>query len=395
MVELIIKCEDFIVNEIDTNRNIVELTSTEMPSPSFFPTVSQSDSNSVSADPAIMKPLTDFLSEDLIKQIKEYVASPMNKEFIVNSVPKDKMERMCCINQIIKLNPLVQVTTAQDPPSSGNYILKLYKNPNFIPLEKYLSKDDIIKMANYIHGGIDSFVDRDSLEPVTTDIIEDKDNRREIHIIIKQKFKFLLSSTTEDKRIKIVHKEKSKKRKRQNSSSSSSFNILQCTLQKANIENYSALYKLSNIFQIPIDFITIAGTKDKKAITTQLITIKEMNYEKLMKFRCSDDIKLGDYKMVERQLNFGDLYGNHFKIRIKNISSSSSSNDSIPITKEMILKSLESLQLNGFINYFGSQRVGNPKYNIISSDIGKKLIQKNFKEAIELKLTPQVPDVFN
>lgn len=378
-----------MVNEIGTNRKIIELASTDMPPPSFFPDTSQNESASLTTNPIVMKPLTDFLSEDLINQIKEYVTSSMDKEFVVKPVPADKLERMSCINQIIKLNPLVQVTTAQDPPLSGNYILKLYKNPNFIPLEKYLSNSDLNKIASFIHGGIDPFIDKDSLEPITTEIIEDKDNRRDIHIIIRQKFRYLLSTTTEDKRIKIIYKEKGKKRKRQNSSEKA--NILQCTLQKINIENYSAMYKISSIFGIPIDFISVAGTKDKKAITTQLITIKEMNYEKLMKFRCSDDIKLGDYKMVEKQLNFGDLYGNHFKIRINNIATST---DTIPLTKEMLFKSLECLKMNGFINYFGSQRVGNPKYNIISSDIGKKLIQKNFEEAINLKLTPQIPDVF-
>jgi tRNA pseudouridine13 synthase len=50
-------------------------------------------------------------------------------------------------------------------------------------------------------------------------------------------------------------------------------------------------------------------------------------------------------------------------------------------------KSLESLASNGFLNYFGMQRFGTS--SILTHEIGRKILQKDFAGAADLILMPR------
>ncbi len=130
---------------------------------------------------------------------------------------------------------------------------------------------------------------------------------------------------------------------------------------------------LARTMSISREKIGFAGTKDKRAITTQL-----------MSFECpSDKINLVDLKDVSfdnvytanRGVRIGDLVGNSFDIRVRNCTAPA---DKI---KEMVDKDIEIIQsAGGFPNYFGIQRFG--AVRPITHIVGERLVRKDIKGAV-------------
>ena len=70
----------------------------------------------------------------------------------------------------------------------------------------------------------------------------------------------------------------------------------------------------------------ICGNKDKRGITTQLVTISRGNPEMLIKAMRSKDwdpkIKLGSFERIYKGVNLGMLSGNRFSVALRYINSS-------------------------------------------------------------------------
>jgi len=68
--------------------------------------------------------------------------------------------------------------------------------------------------------------------------------------------------------------------------------------------------------------IDVAGTKDKRAVTTQLATVYRVEMEKLAELNNRlIGIKLGDFSYCNAELKLGDLQGNRFTIVLRLFSS--------------------------------------------------------------------------
>lgn len=120
------------------------------------------------------------------------------------------------------------------------------------------------------------------------------------------------------------------------------------------------------------------------------------------------DAMVGNFEYHYNQLKLGDLKGNKFTLRLRNVrnitrntntnTNDSMNNDSNPTdsttsvltlsTEERtaLLHACEGVQKHGFINYFGSQRFGQ---SIGSHVVGRAILQGNHKLAIELLLMPR------
>ncbi len=129
-------------------------------------------------------------------------------------------------------------------------------------------------------------------------------------------------------------------------------------MTKTNLNTNQAVDFISKRLNISKKFIGFAGAKDKLAITTQLISIK--CNKRVGKIK---DISLEPFGDYNQKLALGDLKGNNFEITLRNLDSR------INLTKTK------------FINTFGDQRFS--KNNV---EIGKLILQKKFKEAINLIL---------
>ncbi|KAF5398336.1 Pseudouridylate synthase 7 [Paragonimus heterotremus] len=154
-------------------------------------------------------------------------------------------------------------------------------------------------------------------------------------------------------------------------------------LYKEGRDTINAIQTLSRYLRVSPGCFGYAGTKDKRAITAQFVTVKDVDSEKLASLNGRlHGIFVGNFSYVPRPLFLGDLDGNQFTVVLRSVSASMSSID----------VSIESWKSNGFINYFGLQRFGHSAKSK-SFDIGRHLIRSEWVEAINLILVPTDADL--
>ena len=150
----------------------------------------------------------------------------------------------------------------------------------------------------------------------------------------------------------------------------------ECTIAKIRAKNWETnrlIRQLSKRLGISRKKIGFAGTKDRRAITTQLISIKAP-MENVRKIQMKD-FELLDAYHSKHELNMGDLKGNRFDIMIKDVKYSKQE------TEQLVPKTLEELNvLGGFPNFFGHQRFG--AIRPITHIVGKRIIESDFKGAV-------------
>ena len=149
--------------------------------------------------------------------------------------------------------------------------------------------------------------------------------------------------------------------------------FLICELEKKDIDQFRARRELASEIRKGSDAIGFAGTKDKKAITSQRISIFEPELELIEKFK-HPDMYLKNCKWGKRKIKLGFLDGNRFTITLRDIDKKQATKVANRIRKN-----------NYFQNYFGKQRFGSVRGN--NAEIGKLIIKRNFKKAIWTILT--------
>ncbi|MCQ2070234.1 MAG: tRNA pseudouridine(13) synthase TruD [archaeon] len=112
--------------------------------------------------------------------------------------------------------------------------------------------------------------------------------------------------------------------------------------------------------------ISFAGTKDKRAVTSQLMSF-ECPPEQLGKLNLKD-LNVTDTYTSKRKIQIGDLIGNRFDIRVTGITKPKDEVESIVGEVAAGVK-----KLGGFPNYFGVQRFGvmRPITHIVGEKIAK------------------------
>lgn len=132
-------------------------------------------------------------------------------------------------------------------------------------------------------------------------------------------------------------------------------------LKKTNYTTERAVTQVARSLGIPRKFIGYAGTKDKNAVTEQLISIKGTSKEKVENLELKDiDLTFAGYS--HHSLALGDLIGNRFEIVIKELN-----------------KLPENIPENFIVpNYFDEQR-----FSTNNVQVGLALVKKDFKGAVE------------
>jgi tRNA pseudouridine13 synthase len=140
-----------------------------------------------------------------------------------------------------------------------------------------------------------------------------------------------------------------------------------------NWETNRLIQYLAKGLGISTDNIYFAGSKDKRAITTQLMAF-ETTVENLKSISL-EDVKFSNFQISTRPLKIGDLLGNDFEINITELElSTDEALDLIAATENQLA------EVNGFPNFFGVQRFG--IIRPVTHMIGKHLIEKNFEKAV-------------
>jgi tRNA pseudouridine13 synthase len=141
-----------------------------------------------------------------------------------------------------------------------------------------------------------------------------------------------------------------------------------CELEKKDIDHFGTMKVLASGLGKGMDSIGYAGTKDKRAVTSQRISIFEPDLEKIKSFS-HPNIILKKFRWAKRKIKLGYLDANNFRIVLRDIDK----RDAMKISNKI-------RGMNWFPNYFGPQRFGSMRGNNVN--IGKFLLKKDFEGAI-------------
>ncbi|MBW2978254.1 tRNA pseudouridine(13) synthase TruD [Candidatus Woesearchaeota archaeon] len=134
------------------------------------------------------------------------------------------------------------------------------------------------------------------------------------------------------------------------------------TLKKKNRTTLSVISEIARKLDILLKRIGFAGTKDKVAVTEQLISIKNVKLPDIGKL----NLKNAHLELIgkgETPISLGDLEENYFRIIVRNLP-----------TKRILIKTVKNI-----LNLFGPQRFS--EKNI---EVGEALLKRNFGKAVEL-----------
>lgn len=131
--------------------------------------------------------------------------------------------------------------------------------------------------------------------------------------------------------------------------------------------------EISNNLGISKKRLGFAGTKDKKAVTKQLFTFYNVKKSELDQLNIKG-VKFEEYGLSNDEINIGDLVGNKFRIKIREVSNPK---------RARVIDDI--LSKNGMINYFGPQRFG--KVRPISHLVGEQIVREHYEEAIKIYIT--------
>jgi len=144
-------------------------------------------------------------------------------------------------------------------------------------------------------------------------------------------------------------------------------------IRTRNWETNRLVRELARHLHISRKRIAFAGTKDRRAVTTQLIQFDGVP-------ELLDGLRLKDVEVLEtfrtdNALEIGDLLGNRFAIVVREI----------PLTKSEIESRTESVArelriAGGFPNFFGIQRFGSVRP--ITHVVGRHLVRGEIREAV-------------
>jgi len=139
---------------------------------------------------------------------------------------------------------------------------------------------------------------------------------------------------------------------------SNSGNFLVLKVKKINCDTWELVDRLSKFLGIYSNEIAYAGLKDKRATTTQYISIPKKYSKEINKFK-SKKIEILDIYLHNKKLTIGDLEANRFKINLNEVELGELFH---------IEKLLKIISKDGMPNYFGYQRFGKDiKDNILKA----------------------------
>ncbi|MDW7732974.1 MAG: tRNA pseudouridine(13) synthase TruD [Methanolobus sp.] len=155
-------------------------------------------------------------------------------------------------------------------------------------------------------------------------------------------------------------------------------------LTKSNWDMHHLVRDMSRKLGISQKRISFAGTKDKRAKTTQKISIYDIDEKDIENFYLKD-VELKVLGRSKRSLELGDLFGNEFMITIRNIEHGPEELNSLltAITEEI-------RTYGGVPNFFGIQRFG--AIRPVTHLVGEHILKGDFETAAMIYIAKSFPD---
>ncbi|MEM4257072.1 MAG: tRNA pseudouridine(13) synthase TruD [Candidatus Diapherotrites archaeon] len=155
------------------------------------------------------------------------------------------------------------------------------------------------------------------------------------------------------------------------------FSYLHLTLEKFNLDTHEAIRRLCRILRFSKKRVGYAGLKDRRAITSQRISLWKPDLKLLENFR-SRYVALHSPEWSQNRVEIGSLKGNFFEITIREISLPEDE------LRQVVEECFRQMSF-GVANYFGEQRFGGSRE--ITHLVGKEFIKGNMESAVMLYLT--------
>ncbi|KAL8602843.1 hypothetical protein ACOMHN_056337 [Nucella lapillus] len=218
---------------------------------------------------------------------------------------------------------------------------------------------------------------------------DDKLVRLRLHRAIKAAFPNIETKTEEKDGVKVIiamlkgkAKDNRKTQEFQWPSKYKDCKFCRFTLYKENKTTMDTIHLLSRSLRVKESVFGYAGTKDRRAKTTQEVTAFKMHPKKLQGLnKFLRNVTLGNFSYSDTRLRLGDLSGNRFTIVLRNVQGEDSD----------IEACLNSLRERGFINYYGLQRFGT--HQTATHHIGRAMLKEQWEEAVNLILGDSSSDL--
>jgi tRNA pseudouridine13 synthase len=149
--------------------------------------------------------------------------------------------------------------------------------------------------------------------------------------------------------------------------------VLRVTLRNWDTNDFAR--RLSNALGISRERVGWAGTKDKRAVTTQLFSVDRVDPRDIPEISDADVEVLG---RAGRSLHFGDLAGNAFRIRVTDVAEPAGA----PAVTDDLREFLDDPSDGslGVPNYFGLQRFGSKRP--ITHTVGLAIVREDWEGAV-------------
>ncbi|KAL4035777.1 hypothetical protein IC575_004484 [Cucumis melo] len=318
---------DFIVNEVDTDGNVVHLTSLDAPPEVIVsesgPTIVHSTSQSYVSEIELFRSLAGDSDAEILETFLKQINSGANDDIspIVFSPDTSKTHRTAVHNFFKKFKFLV--TDTIDGPDSSSKCVRVR---------------------------VDSGV---------------QNNRGRFSKKRKERGDKPFDSRGSDNWPEHVGK------------------FLRFHLYKENKDTQEALGLIGKMLGIQTRSFGFAGTKDKRSISTQRVTVFKQHASRIAALNDRlIGIKLGNFSYIQEGLLLGQLLGNRFTITLRGVVANS---------EDVIKASAEALGTHGFINYFGLQRFGSG--SVPTHLVGASLLRGEWKGAVNMILDPREGDI--
>ena len=160
--------------------------------------------------------------------------------------------------------------------------------------------------------------------------------------------------------------------------------VLSFVLCKENTDTHAALAVLASMLGVPSKALSFAGTKDKRGVTCQRVTLARCTGPRLLGINSRlIAMRVGTPTYVASHLGLGDLRGNQFCVTLRDVQ--------CPGGPDGVHAALRELRTHGFINYFGLQRFGaSPEARTHAT--GAALLRGEWDAAVQLIMAPRSGD---
>lgn len=151
--------------------------------------------------------------------------------------------------------------------------------------------------------------------------------------------------------------------------------LLRVTLRDWDTNDFARA--LSNRLGISRERISWAGTKDKRAVTTQLFTVDSIEPEELPDL---SDVEFEVVGRTGRPILFGDLAGNAFEVTIRETDRPEAAEGTLADLAAFGGDQSEEKTVVGVPNFFGQQRFGSKRP--VTHEVGLAVVREDWEEAV-------------